>query len=84
MPAEPHIKVERTGTQYDEDHIVCIDRESQIILDAILREEVRNLEDMVEQWKELDEREKHAKAKRALDVTHELLVEVNHLPICSD
>ena len=76
------ITVTTIGTQYDEDHIVCITEEAREVLMDALYAEINSLKDSVKHWKELEWSSEVAKHRDKLRVAERLVIELDDMKVC--
>ena len=76
------ITVTTVGTQYDEDHVVCITEEARDILLDSLYAEINGLKDSIKLWKDENYASLMADTKDKLRVAERLVIELQDMKGC--
>ncbi len=91
--SDQHIKMETTGTQYDEDHHICIDKKAKEAVTTAIRDEidiqrirVEGLDNaaiaMGRYGRPAEDIDSQREAHDLLDLLENLRDEIRNLPVC--
>ena len=82
--SDKHIMVTTVGTQYDEDHVVCMTKEAKSLLLDVLTTSSSILQAFYNKAVDVSEASVVEHYKRELDLSDVLADEIRNLPVCGE